>query len=270
MTRRAVVVVFHKEWQLCRSRVRLLRALNPDIAVHAILGGSRSEHAEATACLESVVDSSSSCRLGDGRWQWQHTDLVIRDWHRHHGRAHAFDVLHVMQWDLLLFAPLAHLYRHVPPEAIALTGLTALEEIRDRWYWTTAEPHGTEAQALFESARIRWPFTGEGKACLGPGMALPRSFLDRYADEDIPELGHDELRVPLFGEIFGHDLIDTGFYPRWFDPDSECLFNANGLELTVPDVRRELNNRHGRRAFHPCRLSFTEELVHELRRTTTA
>ena len=270
MTRRAAVIVLHTAWQLGRDRVRLLRALNPDIAIHAILGGAEGEHAEAARHLDDIVDSSWSCRLGDARWQWQHTDLVLREWHRRHGRTQPFDVLHVMQWDLLLFASLEHLYRHVPPAALALTGLIPLGEIRDRWYWTSAEPHASEALALFECARERWQFEGPARACLGPGMALPRSFLDRYADEEIPELGHDELRVPLFGAIFGHDLVDTGFYPRWFDPDSECLFNANGLELSVADVRRALSNRDGRRAFHPCRDSFTDELLHDLRRTTIA
>jgi hypothetical protein len=259
--KRAAVFVGHAHWDLCASRIALLRALNPEVSIHCILGGRVEEHDAATTLIAPLTDSFWTAD-GAPQWQWQHTDLVIRNWHRSRGRALAFDVLHVIQWDLLLFAPLRRLYAHVPGNALALTGLTRLDDIAPRWHWATVEPERTETLALIEWARQRWNY--RPRACLGPGVALPRVFLDRYTDEDIPEIGHDEVRLPLFGTVFGFPLVDTGFYPQWFDATSERLFHANGGELRLCDLRDELSAPSGRRAFHPCRLSFTPQIVLEL------
>jgi hypothetical protein len=255
--RRAALLMFHRYPEVCRGRAWLLRELNPDVAVHGLYGGEVSGYAAAARALEPVLDSLGSCPLGDGRWRWQHTDLVIQEWYRTAGQQQHFDVLHIVQWDLLLFASLAVLYRHVPPGAVALSGITALERIAAAWHWTRNEPHRTETAALLHLARQSWGFQGVPKACLGPGAALPRAFLERLAAESIPGTGHDEVRLPLFAELFGHELVDTGFYPHWFDEESERLFNANGGELTVAAVKEELE-RGPRRAFHPCRESFDE------------
>jgi len=253
--------MFHKDWSISRSRVRLLRALNPGVPVHGLYGGEPDQYAEAVDAVGPVLDSLCGCQLGTGRWRWQHTDLVVRDWFQRVGRGLPFDVLHVMQWDLLLFDSLERLYGFVPPDAVALTGITPLDRIADGWHWTRTEPHRTETADLLAGAQREHGFRGVPKACLGPGAAFPRSFLDRYAATAIPEIGHDEVRLPLFAELFGYALVDTGFYPRWYDAESERLFNANGTELPVAEVREELLNPAGRRAFHPCRESFTETVL---------
>jgi hypothetical protein len=258
---RSALLMFHTDWDVCRSRVRLLRAFNPGVPVHGLYGGDPEQYAAARDEVGPFLDSLSACDLEDGRWRWQHTDLVIRHWYQATGHAFAFDVLHVVQWDLLLFDSLTALYGHVPRGAVALTGITPLERIADTWHWTRVEPNRTESAELLRLARHSYAFRGVPKACLGPGVALPRAFLDRYAVVDVPQLGHDELRFPLFAELFGHALVDTGFYPQWFDPDAERLFNANGTELPLAEVREELVRPGGRRTFHPCRESFTDEVV---------
>lgn len=167
----------------------------------------------------------------------------------------------MIQWDLLLFDSLDRVYRHVPPGAVALTGITPLDRIAETWHWTRNEPHRTEPASLLADARDRYGYGGVPKACLGPGTALPRSFLNRYAETEIPEIGHDEVRFPLFAELFGHALVDTGFYPHWFDVESERLFNANYTELLVADVQDELSRPGGRRTFHACRESFSDDVL---------
>jgi hypothetical protein len=258
---RAAVLVFHAFWHLCASRIALLRSLNPDVSIHCILAGDSGDHKEVATRLAPLSDSVWTCH-GNPRWQWQHTDLVISEWYRQQGYGFAFDVLHVVQWDLLLFAPLSQLYEHVPHDAIALTGLTTFEHIAHRWHWSTSEPQRTETLALLEWGKQRWGY--HPRACLGPGVALPRAFVDRYAIEQIPPVAHDELRLPMFGTVFGFQLVDTGFYRRWFDEISERVFNANGGELRLGDVRDELSRADGQRAFHPCRTSFSPEILEEL------
>ncbi|CAN5609593.1 hypothetical protein BH23GEM9_BH23GEM9_23380 [soil metagenome] len=261
---RAALLMFHRDWNVTRDRVRLLRALNPDVPVHGLFGGESDLFDEAAAHLSQELDSLSVCRLHDGRWRWQHTDLVVRNWYGEKGHTLPFDLLNIVQWDLLLFEPLERLYAHVPPGAVALTGLTDLERIAERWHWTRVEPHRAETMALLELARTRWQYEAPPRACLGPGAALPRSFLDRYAADDIPVLGHDEVRLPLFAGLFGHQLVDTGFHAGWFDEEGERGFNANGAELPVHVVLDELRRPDGRRVFHPCRETFSGELLNYL------
>jgi len=259
--RRAALLTFHRDWEVCRSRISLLRMLNPGVEVHGLFGGEGTDFAEAARHLDREFDTLAPCDVGTTRWRWQHTDLVIRDWYVRYGHVLAIDILHVLQWDLLLFAPLDRLYQHVPLDAMALTGITPLTAIADRWHWTRVEPHRTETPALFALARERWGFAGEPTACVGPGTALPRRFLERYAAEQIPELGHDEVRLPLFAQLFGLRLVDTGFYPEWFNAETERPFNANGAELQLDVVRAELSRTDGRRAFHPCRESFGQDVI---------
>ena len=91
------------------------------------------------------------------------------------------------------------------------------------------------------------------KICLGPGYCLPKAFLERYAAADVPEVGNDEMRLPYFGELFGFELRDTGFYGRWFDTEIEKVFNANGDEIPDELILEALGEQDGRRAFHPYR-----------------
>jgi hypothetical protein len=259
---RVALLTFHRDWAVCRSRVQLLRALNPGLPVHGLYGGPPEDYAAAEAEVGPFLDSLAPCHLGDGTWRWQNTDLVIREWYRDSGHRIPFDVLNVVQWDLLLFDSLASLYRHVPADAVALSGITPVEDIAHAWHWTTVEPHRTESAELQRLARDGYGLVP--KTCIGPGMALPRRFMERYAGLHVPGIGHDELRVPLFAEVLGHPLVDTGFYPRWFDPVAERLFNANGEELPVGEVREELARPGGRRTFHPCRESYTEEVLQDL------
>ena len=72
---------------------------------------------------------------------------------------------------------------------------------------------GVVIDALAAGVAVMIQTAGMGKsneepfvACLGPGYCLPREFLRRYANLDVPELGHDELRLPLFGRLLGLEV----------------------------------------------------------------
>ena len=80
-------------------------------------------------------------------------------------------------------------------------------------------------------------------------------------------LCHDELRLPLFAQLLGFDLVDTGFYDGWSNPDSERHFNADGREVDPAAVAIELAKRDGCRVFHPCRERFDEMVVASIARS---
>ena len=104
-------------------------------------------------------------------------------------------------------------------------------------------------------------------ACLGPGYCLPRAFLAASEALDVPDLCHDELRLPLIAQLLGFPLFDTGFYPKWWDPEVEECFRADGAEIETAAIEREMARLGGRRVFHPCRRPLREHLLRRLLET---
>jgi hypothetical protein len=256
---------FHKHLDLCRSRIQLLRQLNPDMRLFGLYGGPPEERSSAldlkASGLEAVHESPGEWSAA---WSWQNTDLAVLNWYRVAGRSLDFGRLHVVQWDLLFFCSLARAYSAIGDDVVALTGLTPLKAIAPGWHWTTEPAAALHSNRLLVEARSRFGFQSEPFACLGPGYSLPRRFLDAYADLDVPDLGHDELRLPLFATVLGFELADTGFYPRWGDSAIERTFNANGDEIDPGIVALELASDSGRRVFHPCRGRFDDAAIRDL------
>lgn len=254
--KRVALLQYHKSFDVCANRRQLLEAFNPGVPVFGLFGGPVEECEAATGVFRSSA-AVYCLPFRSARWAWQNTDLAVREWYIAVGHGIPFDMLHVVQWDLLLLASLDRLYAAVPLEAIAVSGLTSVSSIADRWHWTRYEPHTTELRQLGDFARNRYGAAPPDLACLGPGYALSRAFLARYAAADVPELAHDELRLPLFARIFNLPVVDTGFYRRWFDPDEERFFNANDEEIDEAVISRELADPDGRRVFHPFRRVLT-------------
>jgi Glycosyl transferase family 2 len=254
--RRIALLQFHKDWEICRNRAQLLRTLNPGLEIHGLFGGDPEKLEAARHALGAELDSLYLLRHPDREWKWKNTDLAVRSWYRDVGAELEFDVVHSVQWDLLLLAPLSGLYRDVPGDSLGLSGITTVDAIADRWHWTQNEPHRSELVQLKDLVRHRFGYEAPFRACLGPGYCLPRKFLDAYARADVPELGHDEIRLPLFAAILGFDAADTGFYPRWFDTLEERFFNAASDDIDERLIRLELARPRGRRAFHPFRREF--------------
>jgi hypothetical protein len=151
---------------------------------------------------------------------------------------------------MLFLETLSEIFRHVPKNGVGLTGLTPLKQIAHKWSWMIREADRAEWFELLRIVSDRYQYDREPYACLAGAACLPREFLDRYAEIDIPELGHDELRMPLFAQIFGLKLYDTGFY-KWFDKDEEQFFSPERRSVKTHTIKRELAQPTGRRVFHP-------------------
>jgi hypothetical protein len=197
-------------------------------------------------------------------WNKKNTDLAVLDWYRAVGRSEGFERVHVIQWDLLTFAPVHLLYPSLADSAVALTGLVPLSSVADVWHWTTFPEAAAESHRFLETAPQEWRVTQAPLVCIGPGYSLPRRFLDRYAELDVPDLAHDELRLPFFARVLGFELADTGFYSRWMDPEVERGFNADAVEIDPQYVEEELRRPVGRRIFHPCRERFDPQTLDRL------
>jgi hypothetical protein len=193
-----------------------------------------------------------------GRWNWKNGDLALAAWYRDVGSRMAFDVAHFVEWDLVLLDSLERLYASVPEGAVALTAYTPLSLLEHDWEWLTRPDDRRQWEQLLAHARTKWGYADVPHACMGVGGSFPRSFLDRYAAIDPPELCHDELRLPLFAQIMGFPIVDTGFRRRWHDQGEDRFFNTRAIEIEPSAIASELARPDGRRAFHPVRGVLTD------------
>jgi hypothetical protein len=255
VTHRIVVFRLDRNPLVCRTRIRTLRRLNPGVPIVGLYGGPGGFRRASFRLGSRAVlglDSFYASRR-PGHWNWQHGDLAVAAWYRDVGHRLDFDVAHLVEWDLLLLAPLDELYRDVAPDAVGLTAYTPLSEVGEEWDWLRRPERRTSTHELFRYAREHWGHAGEPYACVGVGPCFPRAFLAEYAALDAPELGHDELRLPLFAAILGYRVVDTGFRHSWHGDHDDAFFNASGQAIQEAAIVAELRRPEGRRAFHPVR-----------------
>jgi hypothetical protein len=249
--KRSIVFRFHKAPLVCRSRIALLRELNPGVAVYGLFGGEqRALRVVGRRLLD--LDGLYSSREG-ARWNWQHGDLVLADWYRDVGSRIPFDVVHLIEWDLLLVEPLETLYASVPQGAVGLTALTPISELEQEWTWLRREENRGQWETLLARARAEWDYDGTPYGCLGPGSCFPRSFLEAYGAIDPPSLCNDELRLPLFAQILGFPIVDTRLRGPWRGEREDPFFHFRDRDIELSAIEAELAKPDGWRAFHPVR-----------------
>ena len=235
----------------------LLRRLNPGIPVVGLFGGEgavkRAAFGSAGISVLGLDELYSSPE--PATWNWRHSDLVLARWYREVGHMIRFDVLHLVEWDLLLIEPLDSLYASVPEEAVGLTALTPISELEDEWTWLRRDDARKEWEALLARARAEWGYEGIPHGCVGPGLCVPRSFLEAYAGltPPPPPLCNDELRLPLFAQILGFRIVDTQLRGPWRGEREDPYFHFRDREIELSAIKAELASPDGRRAFHPVR-----------------
>jgi hypothetical protein len=231
--------------------VALLRTLNPGVPIHGVFGGS--SRALGMAAKRLVALDGLHVSRAPGRWNWQHSDLVVSEWYRDAGTAVPFDVVHVVEWDLLLVEPLESLYAPVPADAVGLTALTPIAELEQEWTWLRRAENRREWETLLARARAEWGYDGVPHGCVAGGSCFPRTFLEEYAKIDPPALCHDELRLPLFAQILGFAMADTRLRGPWRGEREDPFFHFRSEEIELAAIRAELEKPDGWRAFHPVR-----------------
>jgi len=229
------------------------------VPIYGLFGGPRRLPARAVRALADLDGLSSSPERG--RWSWQHGDLALAAWFHEAGHSLGFDVLHLVEWDLLLLEPLETLYASVPEGTVGLTALTPISKLEQEWTWLRRETSRREWDALLAHARTEWGYDEIPYGCLGPGPCFPRSFLEAYAAIDPPLLGNDELRLPLFAQILGFALADTRLRSPWRGEREHPLFHFRAEDVDLKTIRAELAKPNGWRAFHPVRVRIDPEMI---------
>lgn len=262
--KRIIVYRYYHKFTQNRDLLKFIKYLNPSVQIFGLYGGPVENYKEASENLKEYFVHNYFIREADHLWKWKNGDMTYQMWYNDYGYKVDFDMMHAIEWDLLYFEPLDVLFAHVPPDALALTGLIRLWKIKRSWYWTNDEKKKKEWAQLMSFFREKYHYRSHPYAMIGPGTSLPRIFLEKIKNIQIPELELDELRIPLFAQEFGLKMINTHFYKKWFSRNEYKTFNCDNLLITMDTVRSELSKRNGRRVFHPFREDISFEQLVEL------
>lgn len=263
--KRIILFRYHGDFEKQIQRLELIRKFNPSIPVYGLYGGEAKYHARASSLLGDYLEHNYLIQDYPTEFKWMHADYVYKDWHRDIGKHLDFDMLHVVEWDLLLLDSIDNLYAHIPHNALGCTGLVELEKIEKRWYWAKNAFRRSELARFVEGVREKYHITPRLYGMLGPGVCLPRSFLDRFIELEHPlhEI-NEELRIPIWAQILDHPLVNTGFRRDWFSRKEIHAFNAYEGDVKERVIRKAMRRKSGRRAFHPYRSSFDPQQLYQL------
>lgn len=241
--RRLILFRYHDHMAICRSRVELLRELNPSVPVHSIYGGS------APSAPAIGADEHYLLPMTEPKYKWLHGDLCVLDWFVQRGHAVHFDMLHVVEWDLLLLRSIEELFGHIGDGVAVTAPRTIAKLIADKWYWVRKwRLPKLESFRRHVEADFRQRLTnGTQVAGRFPGAALSRVFLERYAAIEPPEIVHDEIRLPAFAQIFGMPVHDTRLGG---ETGVTPYFNCDKKAIAAASIKAAWK-RHHQAAFHP-------------------
>jgi hypothetical protein len=254
---RIIIFRFHKFPLICANRLKLLKKLNPNVLIFGIYGGELGNLPKFERYLNKYLENIFIIKNKSSSWKWENIDLTLRDWYKQIGKNISFDMAHIIEWDLILCKSLDDIYSGIAKNELGLTALIDLKLVENKWSWTSKEPYKSEWLKLIEFVKRKYNYSDKPNGSLGPGPCLPKKFIEKYANAEVPELCNDELRVPLFAQVFKFKCIDTDFYRKWFDDEEKKYFNCVGRDIDIQTIRKEREN-NGRQVFHPFRRIFNE------------
>ena len=258
----AILFWFYSDLDLCADRLRELRRLNPDTPIYGLYGGSPEAAESARAQLGVLLDDCYAfLEPRDGHWKWLNGDQVIAAWMRERGAVLEWDTVVLVQWDMLVAAPVQQLFGALREGEAVFSGFRPLEEVSDWWGWAGGRDpaKAAELRAFEEGLRREFGYAGPLWCCLFIVICLPREFLAHYAASGPPGTGFLEYKMPTLAAAWGTPVrTDLGFQPWWAaDPSTKDapararVLNAVGQEVSPEIVEAELRHPGGARVFHP-------------------
>jgi len=254
---RIIIFRFHKFPLICANRLKLLKKLNSEIRIFGIYGGEDKDLPKFRRYLDKYLENIFVIKNKSSLWKWKNFDLALRDWFKQIGKNIDFDMAHIIEWDLILCKSLEEIYSEIDKNELGLTALIDLKLVENKWSWTSKEPSKSEWLKLLNFVEKKYGYSNKPNGSLGPGPCLPKKFIEEYSNVEVPELCNDELRIPLFAQVFNFKCKDTKFYKKWFDDEEKKYFNCVGRNIDIQTIRKERKN-NGRQVFHPFRKIFND------------
>ncbi|MDE1870336.1 MAG: hypothetical protein KGH71_05135, partial [Candidatus Micrarchaeota archaeon] len=186
--KRIILFRFHKDIAVCRNRLKLLKLFNPEIKIYGLFGGTKRNWLKMSKALKDYLDHSYMIPVKSPNWRWKNADLAIRLWYRDYGNKLEFDMLHLVEWDLLLFDNLDNIYSNVPKDGLGLSGLVPIQKIQEKWDWVSKPPYKNEWISLMNFAKRVYGYNSFPYGCIFPGTCLSKKFIAKFSKAKIPEL----------------------------------------------------------------------------------
>lgn len=263
----AILFWWYKKADICKGRLEMLRRLNPEIPIFGLYGGELESFAMQTALLTPLLnDSWAFPEDKDSAWKWHHGDLMLNAWHRNRGMDLEWDTLIIMQWDMLAFAPLRQIFCPLAKDEIYLPGLRPFETLAQDWWWIQPNtPQGAEFECFKAMMSERYNFHGPYQACQFVTGALPRVFMNAYADIPEEELGFLEYKMPAFASMLGLSFCKLPnldiTWPKDLVGKKRVSLTAAKREINDWEISAELFRVGGARLFHPISRRFPSTMM---------
>lgn len=248
---RIIVFRYHRDSLLCKNRLRLLKKYNPDTKVYGLYGGDEKKFQKYERNLKPYLEDNFCIQDKKQEWKWMNGDLALAQWYRHVGKNIPFSGVVLYEWDILLFDSIDNIYKNIPEESNGVTMLTPLSVMEKDWQWVIKSEKKEEWLKLLKIAHSEFAYNQEPYGGWFAGAYLSRNFLEKYSIMDVPEICHDELRLPLFSQILGIPLYNTRFTKDWTERNEDLLFNCDKNDISMTLIKEQLGLADGKRIFHP-------------------
>lgn len=175
--------------------------------------------------------------------------MLLLEWYRERGKFLPFDLLAVVQWDLLLLDSVDALFEGMKSSDVFFSSAKPVGPIESSWFWTS-DPREKPSYDEFRRHLIRdCQYEGPPWCCEFVVACLPRSFFERWLEISRPNVGFMEYSLPTYARMFGHDFhrcayLDTS--EGW-----RALLSAKKEPVHLLSVIVHNLTTAKKRAFHP-------------------
>jgi hypothetical protein len=221
----AVLYWFYTKPEVCLNHLDILRQLNPALAIYGMYGGPSANIADFCACTARMDDCYATGAPADPQWRWRNGDLLLREWYQERGRFLPFDILVIVQWDVLLLAPLDTWFRGMRDNDVFFPSARPVEAAGS-WFWTSDPSEKPSYEEFRNYLRAECHYDGSPWCCEFVMACLPRMFFEHWLRIGRPAVGYIEYKLPTYAKMFGFDFhrcIDLDTF--WFNPEDRKAYS---------------------------------------------
>lgn len=255
-----VIFWFYKKLDLCLERIKHFKSLNPNVSIYGLYGGEDID----VNLLEDINKELEHLylfnRKKSSHWKWMNGDQMLVEWFREVGHKFDWANVFILQWDLVMFKPLAYFIEGIQERQYALSSVRKIEDVEDWWPWF--EPEKINEFKLYLEEKFE--FEGGLNCCLFIFALLPREFFDYFKNDELPEKYFLEYKIPsILAALNYMPFKSRRIDAFWYDEPTtkfERIENRNMLAVGhgIPSVILKSNlikNNH--MIFHPYYMSLS-------------
>jgi len=253
----ALLFWFYKDPGVCVNHLQILRRLNPAIPVYGLYGGPGNDAGAFRGCCDLLHDCYTTSAPPDPLWRWRNGDLLLREWYQERGRFLPFDLLAIVQWDLLLLAPIDTWFAGMRDNDVFFSSARPVDALAS-WFWTSDPKEKPSYEEFRRYLSADCHYYGSPWCCEFVMACLPRLYFELWLKIGRPAVGYIEYKLPTYAKMFGFDFhrcIDLDTF--WFNPADHKAYNWR-VALTARKepvhllrvIAHKLSGAKGR-AFHP-------------------